>query len=80
MSKKKPKKHRKEPDAVNHPAHYTSGGIECIAAIKAALGAGFADYCRGNVIKYVWRSPVKGGVEDLCKARKYLDFAIGDDR
>ncbi|MBQ9009305.1 MAG: DUF3310 domain-containing protein, partial [Clostridia bacterium] len=24
-------------DAVNHPAHYTAGGVECIDAIEAAL-------------------------------------------
>lgn len=25
-------------DNVNHPEHYTSGGIECIDAIRASLG------------------------------------------
>ena len=25
-------------DAVNHPAHYTQGGVECIDAIQAATG------------------------------------------
>lgn len=24
-------------DSVNHPAHYTQGGIECIAAIRASM-------------------------------------------
>ena len=27
-----------ENDAVNHPSHYTQGGIECIDAMKSALG------------------------------------------
>lgn len=65
-------------DKVDHPMHYTSGDIECIDAIKSALGLdGFVDYCRGNVIKYVWRARQKDGIEsDLAKARKYLDFAI----
>lgn len=27
-----------ENDVVNHPEHYTQGGIECIDAEKAALG------------------------------------------
>lgn len=63
-------------DAVNHPSHYTSGGIECIEAIKASLGNGFADYCKGNVIKYLWRYKLKNGVEDLKKARVYLDWMI----
>jgi hypothetical protein len=63
-------------DNVNHPAHYNQGGIECIEAIKAALGDGFPDYLRGNVIKYLWRYDLKGGVEDLKKAAWYLDRAI----
>ena len=64
-------------DAVNHPEHYTTGGIECIDAIRASLGLKeFADYCKGNVMKYIWRYRHKGGVEDLKKARVYLDWMI----
>ncbi len=65
-----------KPDNVNHPAHYNQGGIECIEAIKAALGDGFVSYLRGNVIKYLWRCDHKGGIEDLRKAAWYLDRAI----
>lgn len=62
---------------VNHPAHYTAGGIECIDAIKASLGdKEFADYCKGNVIKYLWRYRLKAGVEDLKKAQVYLGWMI----
>ena len=62
---------------VEHPAHYTSGGIECIEAIKASMGTdSFQDYCKGNIIKYIWRWRSKGGVEDLKKARVYLDWLI----
>ena len=64
-------------DTVNHPPHYTAGDIECIDAIKSALGAeGFRAYCKGNVIKYTWRSALKGGREDLEKARWYLNAVI----
>jgi hypothetical protein len=63
-------------DNVNHPPHYNQGGIECIEAIKAALGDGFPDYLRGNVIKYLWRYKEKGGVEDLRKSAWYLDRLI----
>jgi hypothetical protein len=38
-----------------------------------ANGIGF---CEGNVIKYVSRWQQKGGVEDLRKARHYLDLLI----
>jgi hypothetical protein len=65
-----------KPDNVNHPPHYNQGGIECIEAIKAALGDGFVAYLRGNVIKYLWRCEHKGGIEDLRKAAFYLDRAI----
>jgi len=64
-------------DPVNKPSHYNAGEVETIDGIRAALGEGFADYCRGNVIKYVWRCGLKGdAVEDLRKAAKYLQWAI----
>lgn len=64
-------------DAVNHPEHYTTGGIECIDAIRASLGnEDFASYCKGNVMKYIWRYRLKAGVEDLKKARVYLNWMI----
>ena len=64
-------------DAVQHPSHYTHGGIECIEAIKASMTAdGFCDYCKGNIIKYIWRWRDKGGVEDLRKASVYLNWLI----
>lgn len=65
-----------EHDAVSHPAHYTSGGIECIDCIKAALGENFMGFLIGNVIKYAYRYRNKNGLEDLKKARWYLDRAI----
>ena len=64
-------------DAMLHPSHYTHGGIECIEAIKASMTAdGFCDYCKGNIIKYIWRWRDKGGVEDLRKASVYLGWLI----
>lgn len=64
-------------DAVHHPPHYTTGEIECIDAIAAALSPEeFRGYCKGNAIKYVWREGKKGdGDEDLSKARWYLTRA-----
>ena len=64
-------------DAVQHPSHYTQGGIECIEAIRASMTAdGFCDYCKGNIIKYIWRWRDKGGIEDLKKAQVYLGWLI----
>jgi len=61
-------------DMVNHPPHYKQGGVECIKAIHAALGDdGFIAYCKGNVIKYLWRAEHKGNRnEDLAKADWYM--------
>ena len=64
-------------DHVNHPNHYCQGGIECIKAIEASMPPdGFQDYCKGNVLKYIWRWRDKAGVEDLKKARVYLNWMI----
>lgn len=63
-------------DNVNHPTHYTAGGIETIDFIKAKLSdEEFNGYCKGNVLKYVSRATHKGGIEDLRKAGKYIEFA-----
>ena len=64
-------------DNVNSPDHYTAGGIETIDYIKAKLGTeGTINYCMGNVIKYTSRWQDKNGLEDLKKARWYLEYAI----
>jgi hypothetical protein len=65
-------------DNVNHPSHYTQGAIECIDAIKEATKGllGIEAVCTANIIKYVWRWKFKNGVEDLRKARWYLDRLI----
>ena len=66
-----------KPDMVNHPSHYTQGGIECIKAIEASMTPkGFQDYCKGNVLKYIWRWRDKAGIEDLKKAQVYLGWLI----
>lgn len=69
-----PSKH----DTVNHPSHYTAGGIECIDAIEAATQGlqGLQAVCTANVIKYVWRQSHKNGLEDLKKAQWYLQKLI----
>ena len=61
-------------DMICHPPHYKQGDIECIQAIKAALGSeGFKAYCKGQVFKYLWRAEHKGNaVEDLGKADWYM--------
>jgi hypothetical protein len=56
-------------DATN-PTHYKHLGVECIQMTE------HMSFCLGNVVKYVYRCNLKGGVEDLKKARWYLDREI----
>jgi len=66
-------------DMVNSPSHYNQSGIECIAAIQAALGPNFKYYLQGNVMKYMWRFDYKGKpLEDLQKAQWYLNTLMED--
>lgn len=64
-------------DVVNHPSHYTQGSIETIDYMESCLTE---DEIRGgfkmNVLKYVSRERYKNGLEDLKKARWYLDRLI----
>ena len=59
-------------DKVNHPKHYTNGDIEPIDYINGNN----MDYLEGNIIKYISRYKYKNGVEDLKKARFYLNMLI----
>lgn len=59
-------------DNVNHPKHYTNhpSGIECIEITR------YMSFNMGNAIKYVWRADMKGGIEDLEKAKWYIEDEI----
>lgn len=67
--------YKNSPDMVNHPKHYTQGGIECIDALKAATVGknGIEAVCVANVIKYLWRYEEKNGIEDVRKAKWYIE-------
>ena len=60
-------------DDITKPEHYCAGyNIEPLDYIqKNGL-----DFLEGNIIKYVSRYDMKGGVKDLEKARFYLDRLI----
>lgn len=62
-------------DPVNHPAHYTSGKIECIDYITDKQ----LDFCLGNAVKYITRAGKKDPaktIEDLEKAVFYVNYEI----
>jgi len=64
-----------EADMVNHPPHYTAGGIETIDYIQAKLTPEeFRGYLRGNILKYSSRAGLKGDAgEDLSKMVWYAN-------
>ncbi len=64
-------------DVVNRPEHYRQGSVECIEAIESSMSREeFQGYLKGNIEKYVWRYRYKNGVQDLAKARWYIDRLI----
>lgn len=66
-------------DMVNHPPHYqSSSGLEVIDVIEAFTEnlKGAEATNTGNVIKYICRWKDKNGLEDLKKARWYLNRLI----
>lgn len=65
-------------DMVNHPPHYTGGGVECIDAIRASMSdEAFEGFLKGQVMKYIWRYEKKRKpAEDLGKAEWYLQRLI----
>lgn len=61
----------KDPN-VHSPKHYTThpSGIECIRITE------HMNFCLGNAIKYIWRADLKGGIQDLEKAKWCVDREI----
>lgn len=67
-------------DMVNHPRHYTMGGIECKKALSAMISA-YEDPIDAalswQVVRYIWRHPFKfNPLQDLRKAQFYLNDLI----
>lgn len=52
--------------------HYTQWKMQPITFIVV----NDLDFCQGNVIKYVMRYKEKNGLEDLKKAKVYIDYLI----
>ena len=72
----------KTKDNIN-PDHYkNSCSLECIEAMVMAFGiTAVFNFCKCNAWKYIWRWKNKNGVEDLKKAKWYLDYMlINDDK
>lgn len=66
-------------DVINHPEHYkTKSGLETIDVIRAFTEdlVGIEAVDTAQVIKYICRWKKKNGLEDLMKAKWYLDDLI----
>jgi len=71
------KSYDEEFDIVKRPKHYADKEIEVIDYIKDTLTKEeFQGYLSGNILKYISRYNLKNGVEDLKKARYYLEKLI----
>lgn len=69
----------KTKEMVSHPAHYQSEtGLEVIDVIEAFTFdlKGIEGFDTGNILKYICRWKQKNGVEDLKKAKWYLEHLI----
>tara|TARA_S200002703_G_C3750360_1_gene230847 strand:- start:438 stop:713 length:276 start_codon:yes stop_codon:yes gene_type:complete len=64
-------------DVIN-PNHYQRDGMECIDAIEAAVQnlSGAEAYATGSAIKYLWRWKEKGGIDDLNKAKWFIQKMV----
>lgn len=70
---------KQKDERVNKPSHYMLDGlnVESIDVIRSVLGIdGFKAHCRGCALKYLLRANKKNGLEDLKKARVYLNWEI----
>ena len=69
---------RFEKEEVTNPKHYDQVGFG-IQPLEYII-ANELDFLEGNVIKYVSRYPHKGGLNDLLKARTYIEKLIERER
>ncbi len=64
-------------DVVNHPSHYETGKFECFDVMREVFGdEAVQDFCKCNAFKYLYRHTRKNGVEDIRKAKWYIDHYV----
>lgn len=64
-------------DNVNHPEHYRQGGHECFDVMLATQPQVYMEgFCIGNAFKYLYRHARKGQLDDIKKAKWYIDRYI----
>jgi len=71
-----------EPDQISHPSHYVRYEIEPVDFLQSLTrpkSGPPVPWHALNVIKYITRYQTKNGLEDLRKARQYLDWLIAEE-
>ncbi len=68
-------------DLVKAPAHYAGDGkVECMDAMRSMLHESeqpaIVSFWWCNAFKYLWRWPRKGGVQDLRKAKRCIEYVL----
>lgn len=64
-------------DVINKPNHYHVGGFDIYEIMQAKLTPEeYQGFCKGNILKYTLREALKGGLQDLKKARFNSDRLI----
>lgn len=64
-------------DAVDKPEHYHKNGLDPLTVMgQTFTREEYVGFAKGNVLKYVMRYKEKNGLEDLKKARFYLEELI----
>lgn len=64
-------------DPVNHPSHYETGKFECIDVMVETMGIDATmEFCVCNAFKYLYRHKRKNGIQDLEKAKWYIEKYI----
>lgn len=63
--------------SVDHPSHYNQGKYECIDVMAETFGIeATKHFCLLNAFKYIWRTGEKNGLQDIEKAKWYLEKYI----
>lgn len=65
-------------DVIHRPEHYSKNGLTPVEAFEAGLFSvdETRGFLKGNIVKYIVRYKDKGYLEDLFKAKEYLNLLI----
>lgn len=63
------------------PDHYHKYGMDTLTFLEEGFPPEVVrSFCLGNVVKYSQRYKLKGGIEDLEKAKYYLEYLLKSEK